>query len=350
MNLRAPGAKQAGLTLDIEAVCTRIRATQLDNGDIPWSEGDKSDPWDMVEAAMGLTIGGYHDQARAALEWLQSQQNQDGSWYASYRNGIPEDRTFDTNISSYIAVGVFHYYLVTGEIDFVRQMWPAVEAGLDFALGLQTSRGEIYWAKSPGGQTDPMALLTGSSSIYMSLKCGLALAQELGCEKPDWQTSLTRLGDALANQRHLFNVGKSRFSMDWFYPVLAGALTGEKAQRQIDKYWKKFVVKGLGVKCVSDEPWVTIAETSELVLALFAMGNESIAKMVFNWIQDKCFEDGSYWCGFTFPDIVIWPEEKITWTNGVVLMAADALYGLTPAADIFSHNFWTTNYPDLFPG
>jgi len=301
-----------------------------------------------VEAAMGLTIGGYYKQARNAFEWLCQKQNQDGSWHASYRAGRPEDLTFDTNVSSYLAVGAFHHYLVTEDTDFIQQMWPAVEAGLNFALSLQTSRGEIYWAKNPSGQTDPMALLTGSSSIYMSLKCGLALAQALNLERPQWQAALTRLGDALANQRHLFNVGKSRFSMDWFYPVLSGALTGEKAQRQIDKHWKKFVVKGLGVRCVSDEPWITIAETSELVLALFAMGNESIAKMVFNWIQDKCFEDGSYWCGFTFPDIIIWPEEKITWTNGVVLMAADALYSLTPAADLFSHKFWATNYPDIF--
>ena len=39
------------------------------------------------------------------------------------------------------------------------------------------------------------------------------------------------------------------------------------------------------------------------------------------------------------------PEEKITWTNAVVLMAADALYGLTPAANLFDHRFWETALP-----
>ncbi len=348
MNFKTPGIQHAGLALDIDAVCARIAATQRENGDIPWSDGDKSDPWDMVEAAMGLTIGGYYRQARAAFEWLQKKQHDDGSWHASYVDSEPKDRTFDTNVSSYIAVGVFHYYLVTGERDFLKQMWPMVEAGINFAVSLQTPRGEIYWAKSPEGKTDPMALLTGSSSVYMSLKCALAIAHTLDIDRPQWKHALARLGDTLSNNIHLFNVAKSRFSMDWFYPVLSGALTGEKARKRIDKHWKKFVVKGLGVKCVSDEPWVTIAETSELVLALFAMGNESIAKMIFNWIQDKCFEDGSYWCGFTFPDIIIWPEEKITWTNGVVLMAADALYNLTPASRIFSHDFWSSKYPFIF--
>ncbi len=350
MNLKTPDLQPVGLSLAIDAVCECIAETQRENGDIPWSAGDKSDPWDMVEAAMGLTIGGYYDQARDAYHWLQRRQHADGSWHASYKDGRPLDRTFDTNVSSYIAVGVFHYYLVTGDSAFLKQMWPTVQAGIDFAVSLQTSRGEIYWAKNPAGKTDPMALLTGSSSIYMSLKCALAIAHALNRSRPPWQQALAILGDTLANRRHLFNVAKSRFSMDWFYPVLCGALTGEDARKRIDKHWKKFVVKGLGVKCVSDEPWVTIAETSELVLALHAMGNESIAKMVFNWIQDKCFEDGSYWCGFTYPDIIIWPEEKITWTNGVVLMAADALYHLTPACRIFTHRFWESEYPFIFAG
>jgi hypothetical protein len=37
---------------------------------------------------------------------------------------------------------------------------------------------------------------------------------------------------------------------------------------------------------------------------------------------------------------VIWPGEKISWTNAVVLMAADALYSLTPASKLFNHNAW----------
>ena len=89
-----------------------------------------------------------------------------------------------------------------------------------------------------------------------------------------------------------------------------------------------------------DAPWITIAETSELSLALSAIGNRSLAEIVFHWISDKKFDDGSYWAGFTFPDMTIWPEDKLTWTNAVVLMAADALYDLTPASRLFSHRFW----------
>lgn len=346
MNLKAAVLK-LDLALDIEAVAARIASTQRDNGDIPWSPGDKTDPWDLVEAAMGLTIAGRFERAEAAFRWLQSKQRADGSWHAAYRNDLPDDLTVDTNMSSYIAVGLFHYYLVTGNIDFLKAMWPTMSAGINFALSLQTPRGDIYWAKNPEGVIDPMALLTGSSSIYFSLKCALAIAHVLDIKMSRWQSAMTRLGNAIQEQPHLFNVAKSRFSMDWFYPVLSGAVTGVSAQKRIDKHWKKFVVKDQGVKCVADEPWVTIAETCELVMALAAMGNEDIAKVVFSWIQDKCFDDGSYWCGFTYPNMIVWPEEKITWTNGVVLMAADALYNLTPAGRIFNHDFWKTEYPFL---
>ncbi|MFO8049122.1 MAG: phenyltransferase domain-containing protein [Desulfosudaceae bacterium] len=349
MNFKMPGVKYA-LTLDIDAVASRIAKTQKADGDIPWSENDKTDPWDLVEAAMGLAVGGFIDESRAALNWLKDKQHSDGSWHASYLNGVPEDRTFDTNMSTYIAVGVWHHYLITGDESFLRTIWPTVRAAINFALALQTPRGEIYWARDPAGKTDPMALLTGSSSVYMSLKCALAVADLLREDMPEWRDALARLGHVIAEQPHLFNVAKSRFSMDWFYPVLSGALTGEKAQQRIDKHWKKFVVKGLGVRCVSDEPWITIAESCELVLALSALGNGTIAKVIFNWIQDKCFEDGSYWCGFTFPDIIVWPEEKITWTNGVVLMAADALYNLTPAGRLFDHRYWATDFPHIFTG
>jgi hypothetical protein len=289
---------------------------------------------------MGLAIGGHLREAKRAYAWMAGMQLSDGSWYSSYRDGVPEDKTRDTNVSAYVAVGVYHHYLITRDEAFLKKLWPTVSAAIEFALRLQRPTGEIYWAISPEGKVDPMALLTGSSSIYLSLKCALAIAEELGLSRPRWRAALAALGDAIRNQPHLFNVTKARFSMDWFYPILCGAVSGPQAQRRIIRHWAKFVVKDRGVRCVSDRPWITIAETSELCIALAAMGNRESSEMLFGWIQESRFEDGSYWCGYTFPDGVIWPEEKISWTNAAVLLAADALYSLTPAGQLFSHRFW----------
>jgi hypothetical protein len=314
-----------------------IRSVQLPSGQIPWHTGGKTDPWDHVESAMGLAVGGHIAAAERAFDWLAQTQLADGSWYAATRNGQVEDATRESNHAAYAAVGVWHHYRLTGNRAFLRRLWPTVAAGIDFSLGLQAAGGEIFWAVSPQERVDPMALLTGCSSICMSLKCALAIAERLGRRPLGWPQALERLVAAIRHKPWLFNMTKSRFAMDWFYPVLCGALAGPAAQKRLDRQWKKFVVEGQGVRCVSDAPWVTVAETAELVLALSAADRPASARILFGWMCEKRFEDGTFWCGHTFPDMVVWPAEKITWTNAAVLLAADALFGLTPAAALFSH-------------
>lgn len=326
--------------LNINSVVEFILSLQRPTGDIPWHEGGKTDPWDLVESAMGLNVGGEYKAARLAFEWLKKMQNPDGSWFSSYIDGVPEDRTCETHMAAYIAVGLFHTWLNSRDTGFLKHMWPVMEKAVDYAISLQTENGEIYWAKSPEGKVDPMSLLAGSSSIYLSLKCALSVCSVLGTAKPEWETAFAKLGHSLSENIHTYNVSKSRFSMYWFYPVLCGALRGEKAQQRLKKYWSKYVIEGQGARCVSDRPWVTVAETCELVLALHGMGDAKKAAIVFSWIQDRVYEDKTYWCGYTYPDMVIWPEDKLSWTNAVVLMAADALYGLTPAAGLFQHSSW----------
>lgn len=328
------------LAVNLQSLVDLIVRTQLSDGAIPWSGGDKTDPWDHVEAAMGLTIGGARARARLAYEWLRRHQRADGSWYAAYRGGRVVDRTRESNHAAYVAVGIYHYYLATGDRAFVAHMWPTVSAAIEFSLDLQAPTGEIYWALSPAHRVDRMALLAGCSSICFSLKCALVLARLMGHDRPQWHKALRRLTYCIRNEPYRFNMTKSRFSMDWFYPVLCGAITGEQAKQRIEAHWKKFVIQNMGARCVADQPWVTIAESSELVLALNAMDNDLLARIVFGWICDHVFEDGTFWCGFTFPDMVLWPEEKISWTNAVVLMAADALFHITPAAGLFRHQFW----------
>lgn len=327
-------------SLNIDSVTNFIVSLQKESGDIPWHVDGKTDPWDLVETVMGLNIGKRFDASYRAFEWLKKMQNPDGSWFSSYMNETPLDRTCETHMAAYISVGLFHTWLMNKDTRILEQMWVTMEKGINYAISLQTKGGEIYWAKSPEGKVDPMSLLAGSSSIFMSLKCALAVANILGKQRISWETAFGKLGNSIRDNIHNYNVSKSRFSMYWFYPILSGALTREKADLRIEKYWKKYIVEGQGVKCVSDQPWVTIAETCELVLALFGMGRTEKAKIIFSWIQDRIYEDKTYWCGYTYPDMVIWPEEKISWTNAVVLIAADALYQLTPASGIFSHSSW----------
>ena len=340
MKHQIPAKMQQFPVLNIASVAGLILRLQRASGDIPWHAEGKTDPWDLVESVMGLNIAGYTSSARQGLDWLRQVQNPDGSWFSAYIKGIPEDRTCQAHMACYIAVGIFHAYLITGDRSWLEQYWEPMEKAVDFALGLQADTGEIFWAKSPEGKIDPMSLLAGSSSVFMSIKCALTICHILDRPRPAWETGWERLGHSLKENLHKYNVSKSRFSMYWFYPILCGAIQGEKAQVRMEKYWHKYMIHGQGARCVSDQPWVTIAETCELVLALNAMGNRQKAQIVFSWIQDRVYEDKTFWCGYTYPDMVIWPEEKISWTNAVALMAADSLYDLTPASGLFSHDNW----------
>jgi hypothetical protein len=332
--------RKQNFPIDIQRVAGLIANTQNQSGEIPWCEGEKTDPWDHIEAAMGLGVGGYIEEARRAYRWLAQLQLDDGSWYAAYVNGVPVDKTRDTNFSAYIAVGVFHYYLITGEYRFLKDMWPSVRSAMDFVLNLQSPGGEIFWAVCPEGKIDATALLTGSSSVYMSIKCATAIAKVLNITVPEWESALIRLRHALVNRLDRFDNTKSRYSMDWFYPILSGAVTGLRARQRIERFWESFVINNKGVRCVSDRPWVTVAETCELSLALSAMRATRLSETVFGWIHDRTNPDGSYWCGFTCPDMTVWPKDKSTWTNAAVLIAADAIYEITTACKLFSHRFW----------
>ena len=71
----------------VRATVAWIAAQQDGDGALPWSRGEQLDPWDSVEAAMALDVGGEHDRAAAAYRWLAGRQRADGSWASEYRAG-----------------------------------------------------------------------------------------------------------------------------------------------------------------------------------------------------------------------------------------------------------------------
>jgi hypothetical protein len=313
-----------------------IAAGQQRDGSIGWPDGHV-DAWNHVECAMALSVCGLTKPARRAYAWLAAAQQPDGSWPVQASSGRIEKWTTEANHAAYSAVGVWHELLVTGDEEFAAQMWPVVRAAIGFALGLQTPRGEIIWRRHENGTPDTYALLTGSSSMYQSLRCAIALADYVADPQPDWELAAVQLGHAVACHPEAF-ADKSRFSMDWYYPVLGGAVRGAAAERMLKSGWDTFVVPGLGVRCVSDEPWVTAAETCELAMALDAIGQPDQALEFVAQIQFLRSGDGSYWTGWQFETSKHYPHEHSSYTAAAVVLAADVLAddaARTPAADIF---------------
>ena len=93
---------------------------------------------------------------------------------------------------------------------------------------------------------------------------------------------------------------------------------------------------GRGVRCVSDQPWVTAAETCECVMAYLAVGERETAEQLFTWAQRLRNDDGHYFTGIVHPDEVFFPDMELsTYTSAAVVLAADALAGATPASKLF---------------
>ena len=320
---------------DVLATGDSIAAVQRADGMIPWFPGGHCDPWNHVEAAMALSVCGHHAEAEAAYRWLADIQMVDGSWFNYYQGDGVKDPRLDTNVCAYIAAGVWHHHLVTGGSELLAELWPVVERALEFVLRYQAVDGSVRWSLDPAGRIEGYALLTGSSSIYHSLRCAVAAAEHLGKERPDWELAAGRLGHAVAHHPHAF-AAKDEFAMDWYYPMLSGALEGEPARRRMDELWDVFVMEGLGVRCVSTGDWVTAAETAECVLALDALGMDDAARRLFAAGQGLRLSDGSYWTGMVYPEEITFPAaERTTYTSAAMVLAADALCGATPAAGLF---------------
>ncbi len=328
--LAVPGILTAAQLL---ATGQAIAAQQQPDGAIGWPDGHV-DAWNHVECAMALRVCGLGREARRAYDWLPATQARDGSWPRQVTGGAVTDAAAETNHSAYPAVGVWHEFLCTGDQDFAVRMWPVVRAGIDFALALQQPRGEVRWQRAADGTPAGYALLTGCSSIHHSLRCAVALAEHIGQPQPDWELAADLLGHTVAGHQEAF-ADKSRYSMDWYYPVLGGALRGAAAAARLRAGWDTFVVPGLGVRCVSDQPWVTGAETCELALALDALGDRAAAVELFGQIQHLRHADGGYWTGWQFANQAHFPDERSSWTAAAMILAADALCGSTAGAGIF---------------
>jgi hypothetical protein len=318
---------------DVLATGEHIAARQEPSGAIGWPDGH-TDAWNHVECAMALSACGLRGATRRAYDWLRRTQRADGSWPKRTVAEQVTDPAAESNQAAYVAVGIWHELQLTGDHGFVVQMWPTVRRAIEFVLALQVPRGEVAWQRDADSRPASYALLAGCSSTYQSLRCAAWLARYLGEPQPGWELAASRLGHVVGCHPEAF-ADKSRYSMDWYYPVLAGPLRGPAAARRLDAQWPDFVVPGLGVRCVRDQPWVTGAETCELVMALDALGDHSRARQMFGDVQHLRDADGGYWTGWQFVNKAHFPAERSSWTAAAMILAADALSGATPGAALF---------------
>ena len=312
---------------------------QFLSGAIPSNQDGSHDPWDHLEAVMGLTTLGYNIQALKGLHWMSANQNEDGSWYNLYQDEEPLELNKQTNHASYIAVAVWHFYLINNDVNFLQEFWEPVKKGILFSLSLQHSNGAIAWNIDEFEAIDEDYLLTGCSSTAKSLECAIAICQALGNQsyESEWRIAHSKLITALENPSEIFDLKKdrSRFSMDSYYPILGGINSKKRINSLTTKIKDSFWIQDLGIKCVSDEPWVTVAETSECSSAYTKIGEDKIALELLHNAISIVDSHGIPYMGWQFSENIYWPDETPAWTSAACILAADANNRLTSGSDLF---------------
>ena len=316
-----------------------IASLQLPTGMIPWFVGGHCDPWNHVETAMALDVMGLHDEARHAYEWLMHTQRADGAWHNYYEcDGSVKDAKLDSNVCAYVGAGVWHHWQCADDLAAVERFWPMVERATEFVLNMRRKDGTVLWAKEADGEPWSYALLTGCSSIRHSLHCAANIAALLGEPRPLWRAAADAI-DAVINHSPESFEPKTRWAMDWYYPVLAGALVDDAAKLRLNEGWDAFFMAERGIRCVSDEPWVTASETAECAIAHSAIGDQQTASELLALTTLHRNADGSYLTGLVYPDRIAFPAMEVSaYTGAAVILAADAHMAISPAHRLFTQH------------
>jgi len=316
-----------------------IASLQLPTGMIPWFVGGHCDPWNHVETAMALDVMGLHDEARHAYEWLMHTQRADGAWHNYYSSdGSVKDAKLDSNVCAYVGAGVWHHWQCADDLAAVERFWPMVERATEFVLNMRRKDGTVLWAKEADGEPWSYALLTGCSSIRHSLHCAANIAALLGEPRPLWRAAADAI-DAVINHSPESFEPKTRWAMDWYYPVLAGALVDDAAKLRLNEGWDAFFMAERGIRCVSDEPWVTASETAECAIAHSAIGDQQTASELLALTTLHRNADGSYLTGLVYPDRIAFPAMEVSaYTGAAVILAADAHMAISPAHRLFTQH------------
>jgi hypothetical protein len=312
-----------------------LRQQQHESGLVPWFTGGHADPWNHVEAAMALTVAGFVAEAKLAYRWLAVHQLGDGSWFHYYLDGGVESARLDSNVCAYIATGLLHYVLATGDSEFAQELWPVIEKALDFVLACQREDGSVAWSRLPNGSLASGSLIAGSSSLSHSLQSAARLAEMLGHDGQPYTHARERLIASFTHSPHHY-LDKQRFAMDWYYPVLAGVTSAETAIATLQSKEALFVSPEKGVRCVSDHEWCTTAETAEASMAYLRSGLRSEARALLSTTRRHRHDDGSYWTGTAEPNGATFPpDECSTYSVAAVMLASDAIDKFTPASELF---------------
>ena len=323
---------------ELAATVDAIAEWQLPSGMIPWFPGGHADPWNHVEAAMALALGGRIARGRAGLRVA-------GRTAAARRRVAPvlpgrprragQARRQRVRLRRHRRVAPLAADRATAASS--RRCGRSSSAPSSSCSTCRPPRGEILWARHADGTPWSFALLTGSSSICHSLRCAIALAEHLGHERPDWELSAARLAHVIRHRSPTRSPRSTAGRWTGTTRCSPACSIGDDGRARLPTAFDAFVMDGRGVRCVGDRPWVTVAETCECAAGPPRRRRaRAPPSELFGWAQQYRLDGGRYWTGTVYPDEAHFPgDEQSTYTAASVVLAADGLSGTSTASALF---------------
>ena len=111
---------------------------------------------------------------------------------------------------------------------------------------------------------------------------------------------------------------------------------GDEAKARMADGWDTFVMEGLGIRCVSDEPWVTASETAECALAFAAIGDCRPPPTCSDGLEPTVATTARTGPASSTRSEVLFPfDEHTSYTAAAVILAVDAITRTTQASNLF---------------
>ena len=268
----------------------------------------------------------------------------DGSWPMKTVGGVVEDASGETNMAAYVAVGVWHHWLVRRDGRSSTRMWPVVRRALDFvvraAAAVRRHRlvagvdGGRPGARQPRGparrlvEHPPRAARRGHAGRAprrpaARVGAGRRPPRPRAARAPRPVPGQVDVLDGLVLPGARRRRPRRRRAARCSQPL--GRLRGARARGALRRHRpvghrRRDLRAGAGARRAR-RPRARAARCSP---TRSTCGND----------------DGGYWTGYVYPDDVHWPAEHTTFTTAAVLLAHDALAEATPGADVVRGAGW----------
>ena len=296
--------------------------------DDPVVPGGHCDPWNHVETAMALDVAGLHAEAAAAYELAAPTSSAPTARGTTTTSPIGvEDAKLDTNVCAYVATGVWHHWLCTGDRGLRRASCGRSWSGR--STGCSTCRRRGARSSGPARSTAAVGVRAADRFVVDRplARCAVRLAELVG-ERPSRLGAVaTSTSAEVIRTRPRPSPHKHRWAMDWYYPVLTGVLHRRRRAGCASRPGGRPSSCRPGRALRSDEPWVTAAETAECAIAHRPPATSATAVDLLRWTGGHREPDGAYWPASCTPQQPFPDGERTAYTAAAVILAADALSG-----------------------